>query len=350
MIQMSKTLFIGDLHVQINNLEDTGEIFNLADQILEKDSAISMVCLLGDIFHTHDVLRQEPAFFVREKIKNLIEKYESRVEWIALAGNHDYSTPTAVTTDNAVRLTLGDILTVVDNEVLTKGRFAFVPFTGDNEEFLKKAMSPTRSTILVCHQTFDGSRYENNQTAPHGVDQNKLTQKLIISGHIHTKQNLKNSYNEVVYVGTPRALNSNETNEKKYLTVFDSDTYEFELHSTDHLVKQFIAIHLKQGDNTEETLSKYTWKPKDDVRVHISGNQEFYDRTLEQNKHLQGKVRFVPDIRKELSNVLDIDSGEFTVDEALHKYVHEVVDMSDELREAVWMKLQKLMPQLGTNR
>jgi len=345
-----RILLIGDLHVQQNNLEDTSEIFKFVQKILDDDDTINIVCLLGDIFHSHDIVRQEPAFFVREKIKDLIGRYVRQINWIALAGNHDFSSPSAVTADNAVRLTLGDLLTVVDSpsislESALYGPFFFVPFIGDNERFIRIVEGIPSNRILVCHQTFDGSRYENNQTAPNGVDQNRIPHKLIISGHIHTKQNLKNKHNEVVYVGTPRALTSNEVNEKKYLTVYDTDTHAFELHSTDHLVKQFISLEINQGD--EDVVVKPTWKAKDDVRIHVNGNQEFYDQVLEANSHLTGQARLIPNIRKELTRTLDVDSGEFTIDEALYKYVHEVVDMSDELRKDVWTKLQTLMPQLG---
>jgi DNA repair exonuclease SbcCD nuclease subunit len=347
-----KILLVGDLHVQQNNIEDTGELFGLVDQILDEDKGISHVCFLGDIFHTHDVVRQEPAFFVRSKISEIAKKFGSRVAWIALAGNHDYSTPSASTIDNAVRLVLGDLLTVVDsysislNPEFNSLPFFFIPFIGDNERFIKIVEGISPDKILICHQTFDGSKYENNQTAPNGVDQNRVPQKLIISGHIHTKQNLKNNHNEVVYVGTPRALTSNEVNQKKYLTVYDSDLNIFTLHPTDHLVKQFISFEINQGD--EQIAIVPTWKAKDDVRIHVNGNQEFYVQVLEANAHLTGQARFIPNIRKELSKTLDLDSGEFTIDEALHKYVHEVIDVSDDLRKEIWTKLQALIPQLGT--
>ena len=57
-------LFIGDLHANTSasNLEDVGEIFKLVDETLEKDQTIQLVCFVGDIFHTHAVVRQEPAF------------------------------------------------------------------------------------------------------------------------------------------------------------------------------------------------------------------------------------------------------------------------------------------------
>jgi DNA repair exonuclease SbcCD nuclease subunit len=345
-----KILLIGDMHVQSSNLEDTAEIFKLIDQILVDDNQISAVCLLGDIFHTHNIVKQEPAFFVRSQIEKIINKFKKedrQIRWVALAGNHDFSTPSAVYVENAVRMVLGDLIEVVDDEPLNISDFSFLPFIGDNEKFIQVCNSLPKTSIVVCHQTFDGSRYENNQTAPHGVNQNDIPQKIVISGHIHTKQNLKNNHNEIAYVGTPRALNSNETNQEKFLTVYDSVNNKFQLHSTDHLVKCFKAFYIRQGD--DNLVVDMQWKPKDDVRIHVSGNEEFYEKVLEINKELLGKVQFIPDIRKELSKVLDIESGKYSMDQALHKYVHEIYDMSDELKGSVWKKLQNLMPQLGNN-
>lgn len=341
-----KILLVGDLHVQANNINDTIKIFNFIEEILAKDSTISLVVFLGDIFHTHDILKQEPAFVVRKAIENLKKIYAQRVDWIFLAGNHDYSSPAAVTADNAVRLVLGDLVRVVDGEIEICGGMDFIPFVGNNEKFIEMCKRSSNE-ILFCHQTFDGSRYENNQTAPNGVNQNDIPHKLIISGHIHTKQTLKNEHNTVFYVGTPRALTANEVNQNKYLTTYDTETEMLQDFPTNHLVKEFIAINLNQGDSNV-VVSK-TWKDGDDVRIHVSGNQEFYDQVLDLNSHLAGQVRFIPDIRKELTKILDIDSNAMNIDQAFRKYVYEVVDMSDEMRDAVWMKAQKLIPQLGIN-
>src|ERR1017187_5890786 len=113
-----RALLVGDIHAQQNNLEDTAEIFKLVETILNEDPSITLVCFLGDIFHTHDVLRQEVAFFIRKTISKLLCKSDDskrKVNWVAIAGNHDFSTPTAVKEFNSVELVLGDLINEISS-------------------------------------------------------------------------------------------------------------------------------------------------------------------------------------------------------------------------------------------
>jgi DNA repair exonuclease SbcCD nuclease subunit len=354
-------LFIGDLHANTSssNLEDVGEIFKLVDETLEKDQTIQLVCFVGDIFHTHAVVRQEPAFYVRRQFERLIGKYKKQnrpLRWIALAGNHDYSTPSAVVSDNSVRLVLGDLVEVVDDYrgtpiALSVGPFTFVPFMGDNDEFIRVCNMVDHDTILVCHQTFDGSKYENQHTAPNGVKQNLIPQKYIISGHIHMTQILKNGHNTVFYIGTPRSLNANEMNQCKYIWKFDGLNRTAVAIKTDERVKQYIGFTYYQGAIDVVAAAEgesRPWKQKDDVRIYVEGNEEFYEKVLAANKHLEGEVRFIPNIKKEMSRALDVESNGSSVETALRQYVYDVYDMSDDMRDAVWQRLQTWMPKLGT--
>lgn len=354
-------IFVGDLHASISasNLEDVGEIFNLLDESIEQDETIQIVCFVGDIFHTHSVIRQEPAYYVRRQFERITKKYKGRnrkIRWIVMAGNHDYSTPSAVVSDNAVRLVLADLVEVVDDYrgtpcYMKVGPFAFVPFMGENEVFVSVCSQGDVDDILVCHQTFDGSKYENQHTAANGVSQNLIPQKLVISGHIHMNQILENEHNKVVYIGTPRALTANETNQRKYIWKFDSGTRNFVAIKTDDRVKQFISFTYYQGAVDFVAAKEgepLPWKKKDDVRIYVEGNEEFYEKVLAANKHLEGEVRFIPNIKKVMSKTLDVEADGSSVETALRQYVYDVYDMSDDMRDAVWQRLQTWMPKLGT--
>lgn len=358
---MFNAIFVGDLHANTSasNLEDVGEIFHLLDETIEQDETIQLVCFVGDIFHTHAVIRQEPAFYVRRQFAKLIGKYERQnreIRWVVMAGNHDYSTPSAVVADNSVRLVLADLVEVVDDYRGTPcyakvGPYAFVPFIGENESFVDVCSQGDSDDILVCHQTFDGSKYENQHTAPNGVKQNAIPQRLIISGHIHMTQILENEHNKVVYIGTPRALNANEVNQCKYIWKFNPESRTFTAIKTDDRVKQFIGFTYYQGAVDFVAAKEgepLPWKKKDDVRIYVEGNEEFYEKVLAANKHLEGEVRFIPNIKKVMSKTLDVEADGSSVETALRQYVYDVYDMSDDMRDAVWQRLQTWMPKLGT--
>lgn len=350
-----KGLFVGDLHASINNLEDTGNLFELIYQTLLADQNIELVCFLGDIFHTHAIVRQEVAFFVRNQFFNLMVRFAERgrrIRFAAIAGNHDYSTPSAAVPSNALRLVLSDQfqLELIDQDPHIIGPYLLCPFMGDNEKFVEKANLSPESRILICHQTFDGSKYENNHTAPNGVDQNRINKEVIISGHIHTRQTLAGPKNTVYYPGTPRAITAGEVNQDKGLMIYDPSTGSMEFVHTGHLVKQYIGFYLYQGDE-EICISSpnepIPWKFRDDVRIHVEGNEEFYEKVLKANVHLEGRVRFIPNIKKQLDGAISIESEGSSIESALHTYVYEICDLKQDLRDSVWQKFQTWMPKLG---
>lgn len=83
---MFKVLRVGDPHAKINNLE---EMSKLMDFVLEtaRLHKVSQIEILGDLFHTHAVLRLEVQEFWAKYIGLLSHHFPT----IILVGNHDLS-------------------------------------------------------------------------------------------------------------------------------------------------------------------------------------------------------------------------------------------------------------------
>lgn len=347
-IEDGLTLFVGDLHAKPSNREDTALLLDLIEKVAAKKK-VKRIVFLGDVFHTHDVVHQEVARFMRDRIVMMKSELwvgagSSQLQIYILAGNHDGSSPNSVET-NAIRLVFDGIegVYIVDDESkgMTSGPFFMVPFMGDNEKFIQTCQQHP-DKILVCHQTVEGAYYENRSLAPGGVSQDRLPQRRIIAGHIHLEQRVGRTY----YPGTPRALTSIEYNESKGIFVYDHRKDEWEKFSTNDIVKCFIRYDIEQGK--EEPEIKETWKPKDDVRICIHGSEEFYKQMLEKHSGLIAKgVRFIPDIRKSLGKKIDVEAEGGSVQKSLHQYVHKIYDADDQTKAKVWNKLQKLIPNLG---
>jgi len=345
------TLIVGDLHAMTSNMEDTGLLLDFIENELSCNPWVRNVIFLGDIFHTHSVIRQEVAHFLRQKIVNIFDNMRESARWFLLAGNHDGSSPYSVK-NNAVRLVFGDLrkdIIVVDNENFVSqydidDNFVILPFIGDNEKFVSAVQKDAK--ILFCHQTIKGAVYENGHIAPGGVDQSLIPQDVVISGHIHFGQQV----GKVWYPGTPRALNANEYNENKGIWLFDTKTLNKKMLSTNDIVKCFIRLEIEEGVKEPDfSLDNWNqrWKPKDDVRIQVTGSESFYRDFVEKNKNLHGRVRLIPNIRKTMSNVLKIDENNENMHKSLHKYVFDVYEDEQENKEQVWKKLQSLIPNLG---
>lgn len=318
-------LFVGDLHIQRNNLADTELLFQEIKRIATGKA--THIVFLGDVFHTHNVLKQEDIYAAKALFRQL-----SDFTTIVLAGNHDGSQPHSVKY-NAVEISLKDIVThvVIDEETpFILDQYAFLPFIGDNDQFVKAALKAPDKT-LVCHQTFIGSTYENLHTAPGGVDQRVLPHKKIISGHIHLAQTL-NKGNVVYYVGTPRHLTASDANTEKFI-VFDDE--EMTKHRTDIYCKRYMSKTVEVTDTVE-----IDWREKDKAVIVVKGTREEIDSFYEKNPELANNASIVEDLIKNFENRLEIQDSTASLDDAFKEYVFKVTAMSDEKREKVWEKLK----------
>lgn len=345
---IKKFLLIGDLHAQINNLEDTEIIFDHIEKLV-KENDISFVVYLGDMYHTHSVMRQEVVEVLQRRLRTT--KGNAQGKPIVLVGNHDLVGPTSLQM-NACDLTLSEVAAVI-SEPLEVGDILFVPFIPNNDVFINICNNYKKTKIIICHQTFDGSVYENGFYAPGGIDQKKIPQQLIISGHIHKRQTIGN----VVYVGTPRALTAAEYNENKGLIILEyddsivdvKDAHKFRLFSLNPYVKTFKKIDVHSGTEANDLLGSnfLDWNDKDHITLHLYGNEEFceyFDKvSLPEIKKQKPKtvVKLVYHIETKNSGVQSIDVTQESLHDALKRYVFDLSNIKTELKEEVWQTVRK---------
>jgi len=348
-----KDLFVGDLHIQVNNLEESERLLSFISDTFISNNCRNLI-LLGDIFHTHAVIRQEVAYTVLSFLKNFyynaVQADKGRI--IIIAGNHDGISPTNAS-KNALELILSDYATVVSSkEGLIKDDYLFLPFIHNTDEFIESAVlnKITATTmglqdpVLVCHQTFDGAAYESGMLCPGGVKSELLPYSVVISGHIHKRQTIKD---KVIYVGTPRAITAAENNEDKYIHLIQKDeTGKLDLTeiTTRDIVKNYYVfdIYEENPESYSIDLSVVNFQ-KDIVTIRINGTQVFYDKFLKDNEQYLGKVRFIPRIKKDLSKKISMEKSGDSVEASLEKYIKEVVDLDNETKEEVWKTIHQMI-------
>lgn len=337
-------LLVGDLHAQINNLEDTGIILDAVAYIVRQQN-VQFTVFLGDVYHTHSVMRQEVVKLLQDKLLNTRGAGQGKP--IIIVGNHDLVGPTNLAS-NACDLTLSDVAAVV-SEPLQVNDILLMPFIPDNEVFIQLCNQYPDTTVLICHQTFDGSVYENGFYAPEGVDQKLIPQKYVLAGHIHKAQTI----GKVKYVGTPRALTAAEHNEDKGVTIV---TYDTELKTLDtkfislnSLVKTYIHLDIKQDSFNADQLLSMRWKPKDSVSIHLYGTEEFCDEINSKiipalKASSSGTtIKTIPHITRNQAQDKQIDITTESLKDALHRYVMTISPVKNEIREDIWETIQKEM-------
>jgi DNA repair exonuclease SbcCD nuclease subunit len=206
-----KILRVGDPHAKVGNLEEMKKLvlFIVEQAKLHKADRIE---LLGDLFHTHNVIRLEVIEFWTWALDLLSQTCET----IVLVGNHDQSGDYNSTFSSLSSFALMNKknLTIIDKPTLL-GTYGYIPYTHNDDNFVAMAhkLADSGANILVCHQTIEGSKYESGIYAPDGIPTGEWSERFIhvISGHIHSEQ----SFGNIIYPGTARWDTVTDANRRK---------------------------------------------------------------------------------------------------------------------------------------
>lgn len=200
-------LFVGDVHATVEELPECRALIDYIYRLVSEYS-IKTIVFAGDIYHNHALIYAEVQQFWIQAFKLLLSNpVDPNI--IVIAGNHDL--PGNQASRACALRAHPNVITVID-EALQLNDTLFCPYVHDAQKLINWSNSSS-ATTLVCHQTFDGSRYENGFFAGDGVDPNLIKQDVIISGHIHTPQ----EFGKVWYPGAPRWRTLSDANVERNL-------------------------------------------------------------------------------------------------------------------------------------
>lgn len=198
------------------------------DTILRTKPDITV--FLGDQHHNHSIVHVEVMAFWREHFKTLSGPV------IALVGNHDKgpgSDAHAMSAYDGLVNATGHKLKIVSSPTMIDG-VLFLPYM-ERAAFVE-ACNAHPVPVAVAHQSFDGSKYESGFFAEDGVNLDDChSQRLFVSGHIHSHQAIQGTRSKVLYPGSPRWCNLNDANVHKHLVLADIDIHNGRVFSWDEL-------------------------------------------------------------------------------------------------------------------
>lgn len=190
----SRVVVVGDMHVVADELMDCNAVINLILDVCRVEE-IKEVWFTGDQFHNHDLVQVAVLHWWLTAFKALRDQ---GINSVCLVGNHDQSSPGSIT--HAMMAFTGlSYVKVIDKPMIHRG-VLMVPYVNDEQAFVEACKVNSRAATVFCHQTFDGSIYENGFLASDGFQISAIPQELVISGHIHTGQ----EFSKVWYIGAPR--------------------------------------------------------------------------------------------------------------------------------------------------
>lgn len=257
---MSKLSIIGDPHVKNKTLAETNQLFDMIEE-LGLDSLI-----LGDLFDTKEVIRGKSLNLVYTRLKN------SKLKFYILVGNHDYHNLDCEDHSLQVLKELPNV-TVVDAPIESPYGY-MLPYMHDQVKLKEALKKLPKNSILFGHLDVISFDYGNGYISESGLDLKDLKKfKNVISGHYHKYQVKDN----LTYLGTPYSHSFGESNQDKYIGIWDSETLSLELKETPFPKHHTIEIDCDKGvpyDHCEEG---------NHVRFILTGTSENITKYKSQN-------------------------------------------------------------------
>lgn len=212
---IARYLLVGDPHVVVDELADCQRLADYVLAILDEvdDPAVEVV-FLGDLYNNHAVVRVEVIAFWNRFFRRLEERGTFAH---ALVGNHDRPQSGVQGNVHSLMANLGNEGLRVVSEPEVFGGIGWIPYMPTPEAWVKAFRDLGSPGVVLCHQTFAGSRYENGFFAPDGVSTEVLCSTKVISGHIHSPQNVGN----VWYPGAPRWRSISDANTDRHLHLIE---------------------------------------------------------------------------------------------------------------------------------
>jgi DNA repair exonuclease SbcCD nuclease subunit len=262
---MSKYLLVGDPHATVEDLDDCKE---LAAQVWGRAKANdATVVYLGDLYHTHAIIHAEVQYFWYQHLQDM---KDDGVPVIILKGNHD-APGTSRSLATALIAHHGQAELVL-HEPMEKDGILFCPYVDDGTLLTSWSNAYYNCKTLICHQTFDGSRYENGFFAGDGVDPDAIIQEKVISGHIHAPQ----EFGKIWYPGAPRwrTLSDANTDRALWLVEFNPSgrLVSKEAFDTGKVCRQI--FHFVDTPDAPITVQPVA---KAEYRIDIQGPQSWID-------------------------------------------------------------------------
>jgi DNA repair exonuclease SbcCD nuclease subunit len=265
---MSNFIVIGDPHFQQTNIVEV-DLFIDRLLTLVRNRSVDYIVVLGDVLHFHERVHTTPL----NKAYELVKKLRERAPVYILVGNHDYTSNQAFLTEdhwmNAMKewknvIIVDKVVELIDdyNQV-----FLFVPYVPPGRFIEALKTHPTdykKATAIFAHQEFQGCKMGMIVSTEGDTWHESLPP--VISGHIHSKQTIKNIY----YTGSAmqHAFGESEKNIIAYMT-FEDKKFTLEENDLDLPRKKIVYKSLDEIEDYDPSK-----KSKDHIKLTLSGTQE----------------------------------------------------------------------------
>lgn len=205
-------LLVGDMHCTRSEIPDCRALIKYIKDICVSEH-IDVIDFMGDQTNNHAIIDSYVMDFWSESFTEL----SSLVKFVnVIVGNHDQANSKDEETIDSMSIFDTETVNIVNKTMVLDG-ILYHAYTPNNAKFIDDCMGFPEVKTVLCHQSFNGAKYENGFPIEDGADADKIPQQYIFSGHIHNKSKL----GKLTYVGSPRWRNVLDSNQDKSLLMVD---------------------------------------------------------------------------------------------------------------------------------
>jgi DNA repair exonuclease SbcCD nuclease subunit len=320
-----KVLRCGDPHITVRNLDEATKLLAFILEMARKYN-VERIEFLGDLMHTHAVIRVEVLDFWANAFKQLGREFAI----VSLVGNHDQpGSKEKEQQMNGLNIFKSKSVRIVNAPTIIEN-VAYIPYMSDREAFIAAAQSlydQGATELLVAHQNFTIPLYSDM------IDQNLVPQKAIITGHIHEQKQIGKTFQ----VGTPKWDTMSDANEPKGIWIYEHNEKDGSVKSkifltTEEIVTPIQKYVMNEGD------PEVTMNPKANNYLQFVGSTAWITQMKKKYKGM-ASISAKPSDRKNLNvnkdksgSVLDFLNSSFTPIDGVSKeeiktYIEEVVNV-----------------------
>jgi len=252
---------------------------------------------LGDQVDTHAIVHTEVTLVWWHFLERMREKFPAdSPNWkqlpgrtIMLRGNHD--APVNFQSGATSLLAHVSQCRVVLEPTVEAG-VLFMPYFREPERFVEACRLRGECLTVVCHQAFDGSKFETGYFAEGEAKPSDVPQEKIVSGHVHSPQ----EFGKVWHPGAPRwrvEVDAKVDLRAIWLVEFDAAgrLVNREPFPTNDAVRQIMRF----VDLPSTPAPTGPWAAKDEVRVDVRGPREYVEARAPLHEAAGALVRRLPD-------------------------------------------------------
>ena len=267
-------LTIGDPHIIGKEYDNVIQLLDSIENILKTTPNIDIIIILGDVLHNHSII-DTSSLNLALRLFKLCKQY---AQTYCLVGNHDYINNSQFLNTNHwmnICKEWDDRFIIVDNPkiiVYNNIQICLTPYVYDGR--LIEALDLTcnnwkQSKLIFGHQLLNGAKM--GAIVADNVEEWKDEYPVMISGHIHTKQVVKDN---LYYIGSSQYVGYGDLSTKYFLLISfnENEDFIFKYINVGITKKKLITINITNDNIDTIHTTLLTKSNKENTKIIFKGD------------------------------------------------------------------------------